>query len=424
MNYLQHQLKAHGPIAVGIVGCGIMGRSLLIQLKGLKAFTPIVHSSRHVAKVAAAFDTAGFEKDSYVITDDFDTAQAAFREGKSVITSDNTFAAILPDVVVDCTGDTNAGCEITLKALESNTHVVSLNVEMDATVGPYLYQLAKAKQLIYSGSSGDEPGAIIELYEFLNAMGFEVLVLGKGKNNPLNRNATNEELAEEAVGRGLNPRMLTSFVDGTNTMTELNAVCNATGFVPDIRGCHGFSTTPKTIAEDIDLASRGSKLMNYKVVDFSMGVAPGVFAIARTNSASLDEEMEYLSVGKAPNFAIYRPYHLTSLETPLSIIRAVVLHDASIAPEYGSVAETVTIAKRDLKPGELLGGIGSNEVYGVLETKAVQLAENLLPIGLITDKATAKVAIKKGTAITWDQVNLDESAAIVKVRRLQEKGQS
>ena len=100
--------------------------------------------------------------------------------------------------------------------------------------------MADEAGVVYTGSAGDEPGAIIELYEFLNTMGFEVLVLGKGKNNKLDRSATPEDLSEEAINRGLNPRMLTSFVDGTNTMTELNAVCNATGFVPDIRGCHSL----------------------------------------------------------------------------------------------------------------------------------------------------------------------------------------
>ncbi len=30
--------------------------------------------------------------------------------------------------------------------------------------------------------------------------------------------------------------MLAGFIDGTNTMIEMNCMANATGFVPDIRG--------------------------------------------------------------------------------------------------------------------------------------------------------------------------------------------
>lgn len=419
MFYLQNKLQEYGNISVGVVGCGIMGSSLITQLRSLKNFTPLILSSRKIEKVENTFLNAGFTKEEYVITDDLEFAKSAVKSGKSVATTNNMIAAEIPDVVVDCTGDTNLGCEISLKAIESKTHIVSLNVEMDATVGIYLKSLADDAGIVYSGSAGDEPGAIIELYEFLNTMGFEVLVLGKGKNNKLDRSATPDKLREEAIKRGLNPRMLTSFVDGTNTMIELNAVCNATGFMPDIRGCHCFDTTPKTIAQDIDLTTRGSKLNNYKTVDFAMGIAPGVFAIAKTNSKIIDDEMEYLSVGKRPNFAIYRPYHLTSLETPISIIRAVVLHDSTIAPNMGSVAETVAIAKKDLKSGETLEGIGGRSVYGVLERAEVQRKERLLPIGLITEKTKLARDVKSGVALTYDDVILDEQASIVKIRKLQ-----
>lgn len=419
MFYLQNRLKEYGNISVGIIGCGIMGSSLLTQLRGLQNFTPLILSSRRIEKVKDTFISAGFTEEEFLVTEDIEVAREAIKNGKSIATTDNMIAAELPDVVVDCTGDTNAGCEVALRAIESNTHIVSLNVEMDATVGPYLKSLADEAGVVYSGSAGDEPGAIIELYEFLNTMGFEVLVLGKGKNNKLDRSATPEQLREEAIKRGLNPRMLTSFVDGTNTMTELNAVCNATGFVPDIRGCHSFSTTPKTIAQDIDLESRGSKLNSYGTVDFSMGIAPGVFAIAKANSEIIDNEMEYLSVGKRPNFAIYRPYHLTSLETPISIIRAVVLKDSTIAPYKGSVAETIAIAKKDLKKGEKLEGIGGSSVYGALEKAEIQRRENLLPIGIITEKTKLARDVEAGKALTYEDVILDEEASIVKIRRLQ-----
>lgn len=420
MFYLQKKLEDYGKISVGIVGCGIMGSSLVTQLKGLKNFSPIILSARRIEKVKNVLFSVGFGEEDFVVTEDVAVAEEAFNKGLSVATTNNMIAAQLPDVVVDCTGDTNVGCEISLNAIESKTNIVSLNVEMDATVGPYLKKLADEAGIVYSGSAGDEPGAIIELYEFLKTMGFEVLVLGKGKNNKLDRLATPDSLKAEAEKRGLNPRMLTSFVDGTNTMIELNAVCNATGFIPDIRGCHCFETTPKTIAQDIDLKERGSILEKYKTVDFAMGVAPGVFAIAKTNSEILDAEMEYLSVGKRPNFAIYRPYHLTSLETPLSIIRAVTLKDSTIAPYYGSVAETIAIAKKDLKANDKLEGIGGSSVYGVLEEASVQKRDNLLPIGLITERTTLARDVKAGEALSFDDVNLDEEATIVRIRRLQD----
>lgn len=421
MFYLNKSLEEHGTISVGIVGSGIMGTSLLTQLEILDNFMPSVLASRRLESVKTAFEKAKIDSSKIKFTDSVEEAREFVAKGFYVGTTNTAIAATVTDVVVDCTGDTELGAEISLIAIENGVDIVSLNVEMDATVGPYLKKLANEKGIIYTGSAGDEPGALIELYEFLVQTGFEVLVLGKGKNNALNNYATPDELREQAISKGLNPRMLTSFVDGTNTMVELNAVCNATGFVPDVRGCHCFTTDRDSIAKDIDLIENGSKLNKYGVVDFAMGVAPGVFAIARAKSDVLLDEMKYLSMGEGPNFAIYRPYHLTSIETPLSIIRAVVNRDTTIVSENGPVAETITVAKRDLKKGELLNGIGSDQVFGQLEVAKVQRDENLLPIGLVVGRVEVLRDIKKGEVIKYSDVKLDENSKIVNLRKLQDK---
>ncbi|MDO5041526.1 MAG: NAD(P)-dependent oxidoreductase, partial [Peptoniphilus sp.] len=332
-----------------------------------------------------------------------------------------SIAASLGDCVVDCTGDTEEGVKICLKAMESHVDIVSLNVEMDATVGPYLKLLADEAGVVYSGTAGDEPGAIMELYEFAKFSGLEVLVLGKGKNNQLNNYVTRAELEEEAHLKNLNSKMLTSFVDGTNTMVELNSVCNATGFVPDVRGCHYFKTDARHLAKDIDLIERGSKLKSYGVVDFAAGVAPGVFAIVRAKHDIIDSEMKFLSMGEGPNYALYRPYHLTSIETPLSIARAVLLREATISPMGRPVAETITIAKRDLKAGEYIEGIGSDDIFGSLEKSEIQRAEDLLPVGLVVGKTKMLKDVRKGTPIKYEDVCLDENSEIVKIRNLQDK---
>ncbi len=54
-------------------------------------------------------------------------------------------------------------------------------------------------------------------------------------------------------------------------------------------------------------------------------------------------------MGDGPNYILYRPYHLCSLETPLSAAMAVLDHKATIVPKAGLVAEVMTIAKKDLK---------------------------------------------------------------------------
>lgn len=420
MFYLENKLREYGNISVGIVGTGLMGSTLFSLLVEKGNFYPIVLASRNKETLKKAVESANVNEADTFYTDDIEEAKKVIDNKKFIITTNNNIASSIVDVVVDCTGNTEAGTEISLNAIENGVNIVSLNVEMDATVGPYLKHLADEKKVVYSGSYGDEPGAIIELYEFARECGFEVLVLGKGKNNELNNYATPDELYEKAKAKKLNPRMLTSFVDGTNTMIELNAVCNALGFVPDVRGCHFIDTTPKSIADDFKLKSEGGILNNYKVVDFATGIAPGVFAVVRAKSDIINYEMNYLSMGDGPNYTIYRPYHLTSLETPRSIIKAVVLGDSSIAPCKGPVAETVAVAKRDIKKGESLESIGSDMIFGTLETKEDQIKGNHLPIGIIVEGSVAKRDIKKDEILTYEDVVLNENSSIVKIRKLQD----
>ena len=420
MFYLQKKLKEFGNISVGIVGSGIMGSSLFTLLSQNENFYPLVFASRNKKTLEAAIDAANIDKNDLAFTDDIEEAKKLLKEKKYIGTTNNLIAASLVDCLVDCTGDTETGTRLSLIAIENKVDIVSLNVEMDATVGPYLKVLADEKGVVYSGTKGDEPGAIVEIYEFAKTCGFEVLVLGKGKNNELNNYATPDTLREAAEKKRINPRMLTSFVDGTNTMIELNAVCNALGFVPDVRGCHFIDTGPKSISDDFKLKEDGGILNSYGVVDFATGIAPGVFAVVRPKSDIIDKEMKYLSMGEGPNYAIYRPYHLTSIETIVSIIKAVVLRDESIAPIGRPFAETVSVAKRDIKKGEAFDSIGGEMIFGSLEKKEDQEKGNHLPIGIVTEGAIAKRDIKKGSLLTYDDVSLNQDSEIVKLRKIQD----
>ncbi|RVU54100.1 NAD(P)H-dependent oxidoreductase [Anaerosphaera multitolerans] len=420
MFYLKRALEEFGEIKVGVVGAGIMGTSLVAQLEILDNFIPAVLSSNRLESVYTVFEKAKIGKDKIFETNSIDEAKEAMNKGYYIATTNNEIAATITDCVVDCTGNTEAGTKISLCAIENGVHIVTLNVEMDATVGCYLKVLADRNGVVYTGTAGDEPGAILELFEFAKTVGFEVLVLGKGKNNDLDYYATPDNLREQAMEKGINPKMLTSFVDGTNTMTELNVVCNATGFLPDIRGCHGFNSTTKTLVEDIKLKSDGGKLNNYNIVDFVRGIAPGVFAIVKSKSEIIDFEMSYLKMGEGPNFVIYRPYHLTSIETPISIIKAVVLKESSIASIGAPVAETVAVAKKDLRAGDKIDGIGGHTVYGLLERGLIQRENNLLPIGLLTGNVTMKRNVKKDELLTYDDVILDPNLKIVETREEQD----
>src|SRR5690606_20189396 len=120
----------------------------------------------------------------------------------------------------------------------------------------------------YTLTAGDEPGAAMELYDFARSLSFEVICVGKGKNNPLDRTANPDSVSARAEEQMMNPKMLASFVDGTKTMVEMTSLGNAVGFVPDVRGMHGPAVTPKTLADVYVPQSQGGVLSQTGVVEY------------------------------------------------------------------------------------------------------------------------------------------------------------
>ncbi|WP_425538388.1 NAD(P)H-dependent oxidoreductase [Microaceticoccus formicicus] len=410
-------------VRIGLVGVGKMGRGLIHQMSRIDGMRPSLIVDEVPEKAYEALITAGVDRQDIIRTNSLTEAKLAIEKDKFIVSEDYELGYKLEKIeaMVDATGNPPFGAKMAYDSLNNGKHVIMLNVECDAVVGPILNMIAKKNDVVYTGSAGDEPGAIVELADFAISLGFELLAVGKGKNNPMNKYITEDDVREEALKKGLYPKILTSFIDGTNTMIELNSVANALGFVPDIMGCHGVTTNPKEIANVFKLKSQGGVLNKYGIVDFAFGMAPGVFAIVTSEAEEVKELMKYLKMGDGPNYSLYRPYHLTSLETPITIYDAIVEKEPTIVPLQGQVADVVTVAKRDLKKGEKLEGMGSKQVYGTLVTHEEQKSGNYLPIALIGKKTELLVDVKKDEIIRYDMVKLDEDSLIVKLREEQDR---
>lgn len=410
-------------IKVAIVGAGKMGKGLVNQMTRIKGMMPSLVINRNVKKALHALLSAGIRGDDIIVSNSLKDINFALERGKYAVSEYMDLAAKAYGVqaVVDATGVPEVGAKLSLDAIENKKHIIMLNVEADSVVGPILYKYAQEAGVIYTGTAGDEPGAVMELYDFAVGLGFEVLVIGKGKNNPINLDVNPDTVYEEAIRKDLKPHMLAAFIDGTNTMIEMTCMANATGFVPDIRGGHGVESNIDNLTNIFKLKEEGGILNKYKIVDYVRGIAPGVFLIFTTNLEEIHKQLEYLNMGPGPNYVLYRPYHLTSLETPNTIYEACVNNKATIAPTEGVIADTVTVAKRDLKAGERLDRIGGYTVYGSIEEHEVAKKENLVPIGLIDENTKVLKDIKKGEFITYDMIELDTSTSIYKLRKLQDE---
>jgi predicted homoserine dehydrogenase-like protein len=371
-----------------------------------------------------AISIAGRAPGSAEAVGDMRGVEAAISAGRTAIVEDPLLAATcgLVDVVIDATGKPAVGAEIGLAAMEHGKHLVMMNVEADVTIGAYLKTEAERLGVVYSLGAGDEPSSCMELIEFVSAMGHRVVAAGKGKNNPLNHDATPDAYREEAERRNMNPRMLVEFVDGSKTMVEMAAIANATGLVPDRPGMHGPACSREELSSVLCPVQDGGILSRKGVVDFTVGkgVAPGVFVVAEMDHPRLRERMNDLKLGAGPYYTFFRPYHLTSLEVPLTCARVVLHGKADMVPLSRPVAEVCAVAKRDLKPGEALDAIGEYTYRAFIMTAAEARAKNALPCGLVEGgKVTAPIA--RGELLTYANAAPDAGSKLVELRRRQDE---
>lgn len=397
------------PIKVGVIGAGQMGAGMIAQIATIPGMSVTGISDINLSaaqKAADAYNASAEKKIDILIANDF----------KEIINSNHV------EIIVDATGVPEVGAKIALETLLAKKHLVLLNVEIDITIGPLMYKLFKAADLIYTGSDGDEPAATLEMYEFAKSMGMEVLVVGKGKNNKLQIDANPETARAEALSKGMADHMLAAFQDGTKTMAEMNLLSNAMGFVPDVVGMHGIKGDLDSVLHDLNTKENGGILNQFGVVEYVDGLAPGIFVIVKGQNENVRHELSYLmKKGERDHHILYRPFHLASLETPMTIAKAILNHDTAIVPRGAPVSETVAVTKKVIKAGERLDGIGGFCVRGVLETHQDMKKNSHIPIGLISGNVVAKRDIAKGTFITEDDVSLDETTTVWKLRKLQDE---
>jgi len=414
-------------IRAGIVGAGQMGRGMVTQMALMKGIMPAIVSDIKFENVINAFHYAGISDENIAVAKTLEEANRYMEQGKYVATenSDLISQANLVEVAIDVTGVPEVGVKIAIDAMNNKKHVVMMDVETDVVIGSYLKKLGDKNGVIYTGSAGDEPGAVMELYSFARAMGMEVVVMGKGKNNKLDYDCNPDTVLEEATRRKMSPRMLTSFKDGTKTMVEMTAMSNATGFIPDVVGGHGPSASPKDRCADLNeifkLKKDGGILEKHHVVEYVNGIAPGVFVTVTTQNEEIAYQMGYHSMGPGPLWTLYRPYHLCNLETPLTVAKIVIDGEPTIIPLDGPVSECITVAKRDLKAGETIDGIGGYTTYGSIATAQETYEKGYVVYALVNKNARMKCDVKKGTLLTLDMVDLDTSTQLYQVRKEQDK---
>jgi predicted homoserine dehydrogenase-like protein len=424
LNTELEQREASGrPVRVGLVGAGQMGTDVVATTHEMKGVRVVVTADIDIDRARDAYRIALVE-DEVVVAETAAEADAAVEAGQVVAVADYRIVTDMRsiDVMLESTGVPEIGARAALRSARNSQDLAMMNVETDITVGPILHWYAKQKGVLYALAAGDEPAACKELYDLAVSMGFTIVAAGKGKNNPLDRHSTPADpaLQKEAARRGLSPNMLVEFVDGSKTMIEMAATSNATGLVPDVRGMHGPDTDRDHLTDDFRLTEDGGMLSQMGVVDYGIGkVAPGVFVIVHTDHPRLREAMVLRDMGDGPYYTLFRPFHLCSIEVPLTCAMLTIRKQSNMVPLDRLASEVFAVAKHDLSVGDTLDAIGGTAYYSLIDTYETAAAERLLPIGLAAG-ATVTRPVAMDTPITADDVEI-KASTVHSLRQLQDQ---
>lgn len=411
---LEKREKENNPIIVGMVGAGFMARGIALQIiTATPGMRLAAISNRNKGKAHRAFHEAGVE--DTIETSTHEEFKKAFQYGKYAVTDDPFLLCESDDldVIIEVTGAVEFSAHVVSRAIKNKKHVVIMNAELDGTVGPILKVYADEQGVILTNADGDQPGVIMNLYRFVKGIGVKPVMCGniKGLQDPYRNPTTQEGFAKKW---GQKPSMVTSFADGSKISFEQAIVANATGMKVGRRGMYGPTVPAGTpIAETISEYPEELFASENGVVDYVVGASPGpgVFVIGTHDHPAQQHYLNLYKLGEGPYYCFYTPYHLCHFEVPNTVARAALFHDAAIAPAGSPCVDVVTIAKKDLKAGEKIDGIGHYMTYGVCENSETANSEKLLPLG-VAEGCVLNKDIEKDRAITYDDVEVPEGRLI------------
>jgi predicted homoserine dehydrogenase-like protein len=414
---LEKRELGNNPVRVGMVGAGFMGKGIALQINRFtKGMTVVAISNRDTGRAEKVFRESGV--DDIAVVNNSDELRRAVAGGRAAVTG-NPFILCESDdidVIVEVTGAVEFSAHVTMRAIQNKKHVVLMNAELDATVGPILKVYADRQGVIITNADGDQPGVLVNLYRFVKGIGVTPVLCGniKGLQDPYRNPTTQEGFAKKW---GQNPAMVTSFADGSKISFEQAVVANATGMHVGKRGMVGPAVPAGTPLE-VAIREYSDELLRIEggVVDYLVGAAPGpgVFVVGTHDHPLQQHYLNLYKLGEGPYYLFYTPYHLCHFEVPNTIARVALFQDAATSPLGRPFVEVVAQAKKELKKGETIDGIGHYMTYGVCENADVVRMEKLLPLG-VAEGCLLRRDISRDQALTFDDVIIPKGRLIDKL---------
>jgi predicted homoserine dehydrogenase-like protein len=339
----------------------------------------------------------------------------ALRRGETAVCSDSKLAAVAPgiDVFFDASTAIDTAPATLELAISSGKHIVMMNAEADALFGPWLWQLAQRNGVAYTSSDGDQPAVIARLVEEMRLYGFEIAMVGNIKGY-MDRTTDPIKIVPEAEKRQLDPKMCSSYTDGTKLSVEMSIVANSLGgrvLKPGMLGPRMKEAIEMFNHFQFDDIWRpGSP----PLVDYILGARPrgGIFVVGYMSDLYQRRMLDWFppEIGPGPFYMLTRPYHLIHLEAMRTVLEVSTKATSIMAPRHGMKTEVIAYAKQSLKNGDLLDGAGGFASYGVIENKH-EGSSTGLPI-LLSDGVRLRTGVTKDSRITWEDIDMSTMSSV------------
>lgn len=392
------------PIRIAIVGAGAMGKGLAYQASITPNMECVAIADLNIGR---AIDAAEACNRRWRRVETLAELHEAVREGWLAVCEDGDLPARCEcaDVLIESSSAIVPAARFVMSAIAHGKHIVLMNSEIDLIFGPYLLDLADRAGVVYTSCDGDQHATISRLIDELELWGFEP-VMGGNIKGFLDRYSDPVKIIPEADKRNLDYRMATAYTDGTKLSIEMALLANARGMRTLVPGMHGPRATQVGDVFrlfDFEAIRQGGQ----PVVDYILGSQPdgGVFAVGHCDNPYQKSMLSYYKMGAGPFYLFYRPYHLCHVEAMECVAAACIDGKSLLRPDAGFRTNVFAYAKRDLKRGEKLDGLGGFTCYGNIENVAPDDRQGL-PVCLADDLVLVR-DVKRDQRIVLDDVAYD-----------------
>lgn len=441
------------PVSAALIGAGEFGLSLIAQSRrmiGLDIVAAVDKDLGRVAETLAAMQVPARRCDSAA------NAKMALERGEIALCERVADLLALPlDMVVEATGDAEAGAHHAAQAIEAGIGVTMVSKEAECVVGPALAARARKAGVGYTLVEGDQPALLIGLVSWARTLGLPIMAAGKSSEydyvyDPLthrvtwtDRSTTAPDIASLwALGpdarRTIDKRAAALANLPQRTVPdncEMALVANATGLMPDRPDFHAPLARTTELPDLYKPVSEGGLLEKPGALDVfnclrrpdEASFAGGVFVViewADAKSGALFRGKGVPVSSDCRYGLVYNPSHLLGVEAPITIMAAARLSHSVVDEHYRPVVDLTARAMRDLPAGHKLQIVGTRHAVpdlepGLTPARAVS-GSNPLPYYMAVGRTLTR-EVARGQFITADCVAGPHDSALWSLRAEQDR---